>query len=609
MKRKKKNDNVFLWSIRKVFLIDKKIFCVWIFLAFFMSLINGVEMILSARVINNLVYRDVVWLELLKSITLWQLFCLVLVVYSNIDEMIEEILLTNFGPKIQKMVINKSKSISLRTMEKAEYQKKYSKLSDYKVHRLTCFFAEFARLIASIFNFIVVLIFFGSINYWLLFYCVLLVGYKIVRNKKMAMMWIELSDEIDEISMKENYYYRLMGCIWNVKEIRMLGLKEFVKKRWKGFFDDLFFKRYNIDMMNQKTFLVFGILDNAMSAIVCAVFVVLLFNQKILIGTFLVGLSIVSFANNSVIGVFVHFERMCSFFSDIKGQMDYFRMYEEENGLVEKKEERIEALNSEECVIKMEDLSYRYTPTEKVLDNINLSLYKGRIVAFVGENGSGKSTLVKILLGMYRDYEGKVYYNNLEYNELAPAFLSSHIGVTMQKYKTYMFTIRENIGMGAIDFIYQDDMIWKALKKADADGIVRREANSNLDKKIIKWFNDDAIDLSIGQQQRLAVSRAYLGEKDVIVLDEPAAALDPIAEYRQFERIRNKAKDTTAIIISHRIGFARMADVIVVFKEGKIVENGTHEKLLSLKGEYWRLFSAQSKWYSKENMANASEGC
>lgn len=258
-----------------------------------------------------------------------------------------------------------------------------------------------------------------------------------------------------------------------------------------------------------------------------------------------------------------------------------------------------EADDGKKSVFRTEAISFSYKGDKAALQDISISVKQGETVALVGLNGSGKSTLVKLLLQLYRPASGKIYYLNADYERLEDGFLGNRIGAFFQDYYLFHVPVWENIGFGDIDHVDDRDKIEKALEKGQAKSFVRNlpfGTETFVRRDIVK----EGVDFSGGERQKLAVSRAYMSDKDIFIFDEPASMLDPISELEQFMSIRNTVKGKTAILISHRIGFARLADKIIVLQKGKVAEVGTHEELTAREGLYAGMFREQAQWYQKE---------
>ncbi len=238
-------------------------------------------------------------------------------------------------------------------------------------------------------------------------------------------------------------------------------------------------------------------------------------------------------------------------------------------------------------------LVFAYPGAERTaLRGVDVRIAPGERVAIVGENGVGKSTLAKVLMGLYAPDAGTVLLDGRP-----PAAARARVAAVFQDYAAYEFTLRENVAFGELARLGDDVAIRAALERADLGGIADR-VPGGLDGYLGRAFGET--DLSGGQWQRVALARAFFRDADLLVLDEPTAALDPLAELALFERFADLTTGRTAIMISHRLGAARLADRILVLQDGRIVEEGPHEALVDRGGVYARLFAAQAQWYRTE---------
>ena len=245
---------------------------------------------------------------------------------------------------------------------------------------------------------------------------------------------------------------------------------------------------------------------------------------------------------------------------------------------------------------RFERVSFAYPgSTQKVLDNISFELRSGEKMAFVGENGAGKTTLIKLLLRFYEPTGGRILLDGTDIREFNREAYQKIFGVIFQDFFRYEFTLKENIAVGKIEDLDDLDKIAEAARLSLASEVVR-EMKSGYDQQLGKRFKK-GIELSGGQWQKIALARAYMKDADVLILDEPTSALDAKAEYEVFERFMELTHGKTSIIISHRFSTVRMADRIVVLKNGKVLESGNHEELMTNNSLYAELFSLQAAGY------------
>jgi len=243
--------------------------------------------------------------------------------------------------------------------------------------------------------------------------------------------------------------------------------------------------------------------------------------------------------------------------------------------------------------ITAEGISFTYHGREEpAVNNVSLSIADGETIAIVGENGAGKSTLVRLLTGVYRPTAGKVTVGGLDTAEAAQVSVFNGISGVFQKYQRYKMVLGENVAISDTRVVPEDEKIELALSEAGA-----LLEDVDFDTMLSPEF--DGIDLSGGQWQRLAIARGLYRKSDFIVLDEPTAAIDPIEETRVYTQFQKLAEEKCAVIVTHRLGSAKLAHRIVVMDNGEIVDTGTHDELLSRKGKYADMWKAQSIWYER----------
>jgi ATP-binding cassette subfamily B protein len=247
--------------------------------------------------------------------------------------------------------------------------------------------------------------------------------------------------------------------------------------------------------------------------------------------------------------------------------------------------------------IRFVDVGFAYPGAEQpVLQGVTLHVRAGESLALVGENGSGKTTLIKLLTRLYRPTSGQILLDGLPLDEWDESALRQRIGVIFQDFVRYQLTVGENIGAGDVRYL-TDEARWREAAEKGMAAPIIEELPQKYHTPLGKWFNQGR-DLSGGEWQKIALSRAFMRtEADILVLDEPTAAMDAAAEATIFEHFRTLTRGKIAILISHRFSTVRMADQIVVLEEGRIAERGSHDELLRANGHYARLFELQARGY------------
>ncbi len=253
--------------------------------------------------------------------------------------------------------------------------------------------------------------------------------------------------------------------------------------------------------------------------------------------------------------------------------------------------------------IQFKNVFFRYQGMERdVLKDINLTINEGETVVIVGLNGAGKTTLVKLLTRLYDPSRGTVLLDGHDIKEYDVKELYDMFGMIFQDFGKYAVTAGENIVFGDIERKAGEAEMKEAAGHSGADVFIEKLKNG-YDTPLMRYFEADGAELSIGQWQKLAIARAFYSDSDILILDEPTASLDPMAEQEIFNQFNELRKNKTSIFISHRLSSATIADKILVMEDGRIVECGSHRELMELKGKYYTLFSTQAARYAEETEA------
>lgn len=248
--------------------------------------------------------------------------------------------------------------------------------------------------------------------------------------------------------------------------------------------------------------------------------------------------------------------------------------------------------------IEFKDVWFKYPGTEKyILKGLTFKIKNGEKISIVGKNGEGKSTIIKLLLGLFTPDKGKILIGGKKLDEYPLSVRTKIFGPIFQDFPRYSITIKENIGIGDIDEIENNEQIKAAAIKGKANEFAEKFEKS-YDTLLGRNF-EGGVDISGGQWQRIAISRAFMGNKPVLLLDEPTSQLDPMAEVSLYNEFAEMVENKTAIFITHRLGSTMITDRILVINGGKIEEVGTHDELMQTDGIYSRMFNAQKQWYYK----------
>ena len=246
--------------------------------------------------------------------------------------------------------------------------------------------------------------------------------------------------------------------------------------------------------------------------------------------------------------------------------------------------------------IEFRNVSFKYPGSDNlVLENINLTISKGEKIAIVGENGSGKTTLIKLLCRLYQPTQGTILLNGKDIKSYPFSEYIKHISTVFQDFSLFAFSVAENI---AASNNYDENKVLECLEKV---GLGKKIStyDKGIRQPLLNGFDEEGVDLSGGEAQKVAIARAIYKDTDIMILDEPTSALDPLAEHENFKKFYEITSGKTAIFISHRLSSCRMADRIIVLDCGKVIQSGSHEALLLKRDEkYYEMWNAQAQYYS-----------
>ncbi|HLM40745.1 MAG TPA: ABC transporter ATP-binding protein [Microvirga sp.] len=388
-------------------------------------------------------------------------------------------------------------------------------------------------------------------------------------------------------------YIRYLGSsVETAKEVKLFGLNAFLVDRFKIFADRTYADNRRLAIRRAAWGTLFATLASCAYYLAYALIV-----WRTVQGGFSIG--DLTFLSGSFLRLRGLLEGLLLGFSQIAGQAlyleDLFSFFAVRPSIASPPDPRPfpQPLRSG---IVFENVGFRYPDSSRwAVRYLSLTLRVGEVVALVGENGAGKTTIVKLLARLYDPTEGRILLDGYDLREYDLTDLRRHLGVIFQDFVRFHFTAGENIGAGQIEAADDRSRIHQAAERSLADRIIQR-LPQGYDQPLGKRFHEGA-DLSGGEWQKIAIARAYMRDADVLILDEPTAALDARSEYEVFQRFRDLSLGKTAILISHRFSTVRMADRILVLEDGHVVESGSHEELVTSGGRYAELFELQASGY------------
>lgn len=596
----------------------------WIlFYMVFMAIFNGVTPIISAKISADLLnalasayisatsgsadgFEAVVGLLIIRFS--YNFITGLINRISNILNNIASELVVNY---LNIQIMNKSREVDLASFDLPDFYERFENAKREAGNRpLNILEANFKIIstLISMFSFIIVLVAISPIAPVII--VAMSVPTAIINfNYRKKNFWYIRRHSKERRQM--NYYSSVMTNKDMVKEIRLFKLSDLFIERYKQTFN-VYFNGL------KKLFVQEGVLHSCMTvittAINCALF--LFIAKGVCEGRYEVGdysfytgaLGSISGGISTLISTTAQIYEGTLFIDNLISFMN------EKPTIIPSLPEPRKVKHHTGHTIVFEDVSFAYPGTDRnVINHVSFTLEPGDTCVLVGLNGAGKTTLIKLLTRLYDPTQGRILLDGYDLKEYDVNDLYSLFGIIFQDFGKYAVNVKENIKFGQLERDATDDDIVIAAEQSSADKFIN-DLPDKYETPLMRYFEENGIELSIGQWQKLSIARAFYSDSDVVILDEPTASLDAIAEqeiYNQFDRLR---KDKTTIFVSHRLSSATVANKIIVLEHGEVTEIGDHSELMKKHGTYYELFSTQAKRYitpidgmSAEDFMNTGE--
>ncbi len=501
--------------------------------------------------------------------------------------------------KMQEVLFDKARSLDLACYDDPKFYNDFVWATNESDGRASGIMDDIGNLIARIITTLTVIGVLLTIDIAIVIIILAVVGLSAAIDLWRKKVEFKLNNELVPEQRKADYITRVYSLPDYSKEIRLSHAGELMVdgytetiERQKSIRKRFGFITYHIsNLINMLNLLIF-------EAGISILLIYKLFSGDILLGDFAAG-------NNAVWQLHWQINTLVEFlvkFPEHSLYIEKFRAFMEYEPKVKSGKRKVDEIKS----IEFKNVSFSYPSSEtESLKNIDLTINKGEKIAIVGYNGAGKTTLIKLLLRLYDPTEGEVKLNGENLCEYETESYREKTGAVFQDYQIFAASIAENV---AADIYNPEnkEKVLKALHLSTFDGKLE-SLEKGIDTQLTREFSDEGVNLSGGEAQKIAISRVFYRDCELIVMDEPSSALDPMAEYDLNQTIMNYAQDKTVIFISHRLSTTRMADRIYMLADGSIIEQGTHEELMSACGKYSEMFNLQAEKYRKEQIINEIE--
>lgn len=494
----------------------------------------------------------------------------------------------------------KSGTTSYPNMEDKVIGEKRDKAADAVMRHLNggAFWANLRSLLINILGFVVYLFMVSSLEPFLIVIIIAttIIGY--FANIYFNEWYFRHREEQARYTRQMGYSNRVAAEMDWAKDIRLFGMQEWLNdiySRTLAVFDAFIMRGQSVCLLANVVDAVMTVLRNG---IAYAFLITLTIQGELSASEFLLYFSAVTGFTAWITGILKSVTELRKNSNEISALREYLEVpevFQFEDGLP------LRISEIEKCVIELRDVSFRYPNAEKdTLSNINLTIHPGERLAVVGLNGAGKTTLVKLICGFYDPTEGMVLLNGHDIRQYNRRDYYGLFSAVFQEFQLLPSTVVDNV---AQDVMANEDRVKECLKKA---GLLKKIEGlpQGIRNHVCKEVYDDGIDFSGGELQRLMLARALYKESKMLVLDEPTAALDAIAEHEMYLKYKEMTEGKSSVYISHRLASTRFCDRIILLADGRIAEEGTHDSLLDANGRYAELFRIQSKYYQEEELSD-----
>ncbi|MGM7684748.1 ABC transporter ATP-binding protein [Cytobacillus sp. Hm23] len=577
--------------MKQVLRASKYIFVCIMILTIILSFLPVAQLIITTKLINSLQGLLDVGIDTKKVLMLVGLqFGVLLIreVISRINTLLELILSQKLDFYLQNDLFQKLSAIDFVHFENADFVNHLERVQGDIGSRFLATITSSLEGIKSLFSFVSVLWFLFIMHWSLVFIPLLAVLPSLLIEAKFGKKNFFLMKFQTPLAREQAYIFNLFSKRNSNKEMRAYNTSEFLVKKWATSFKKNNREMVKLSISHHIRSILVSIYSFTILLVGTFILVMLYINKSIRLGDFVASLEAIQKAQASIGSLSMVVSSLASthfYISDIRALFDLDEMSTER-----------QLFPVMQKGVSVNNLSFAYPGTNKhVLKDISFNVGLGETVMIVGENGAGKSTLVKCLLGLYEGSQGTIKYDHIDINKINNKNIMDNISIIFQDFNQYEFTVNENITLSEKPVVSR---VKEVSEQVGSDSFIDRLPNQY--KSRLGRLFENSTDLSGGQWQKIALARALYKDSQIVILDEPTAALDPSAEYELFKSFKEISQDKMTFYISHRMYSCHLADKILVLKNGSLVECGSHEELMRKGGEYMELYLKQASMYEKE---------
>jgi len=581
--------------IKLLLLVDKSSFFQIIVLTIITGLTPAFLLILNQQLINSVqTAQGGDSLVIFKALLFLIITYIFQIITNQFKKYKEELFSNKLSYSMKSEIMKKTEKLTVADFENANVYDQLQRATSESNYRPYQIFNQIMSIIGNMVTMISTSFILFLWNWWLIPVLFLIPIFSSYTYLKLSKLEYNIEWERTSLRRKLFYYTFLMTRDINIKEIKLYNLGSTIIKRYNDVTSDFI----KIDKkISGKRFKITSFYEIANQLVVGGLMFYIISKallNEILIGTMITYIQALTSTQNALKSlaqeIFMVYEN--NLYVNLFFQ--FLNLEENESNVLE--EQQIELKEIESVTFK--NVYFKYPNTDEyVLKNINIHFEKKDVVAIVGKNGSGKSTFIKLLMRLYKDYEGEILINSIPIDKYSLESIRKQIGVVFQDYLKFELSVRENIGFGNIKNLHDETALYEASKVSGANIFVNT-FSQRFDTQLGKMFSK-GVQLSGGEWQKIAISRAVFKEASLYILDEPSSALDAYSEKEVFNNFHEFLENKIGIYISHRYTTVNKATQIIVFEDGEIIEKGTHQELIDYKGVYYNLYYSQASVYLK----------
>ena len=574
--------------LKKTYQYDRPLFFLRILMALLTSISVYLSILMPMYVLNAILEGS--FSHIISYTVVFTVALLIISYLNQVFAAYDKIHTEVIFAKVTEELLHKSATLDLSYFDDTASYDKYNRAFSNCCNVINGINRAVSSFVTAIANIILISQLLAWMNPFMFVMITLSISINLIINNRLKKRDYELSKKLSEKNKQLNYIYRLFYLPHYIKEIKTNRLESFIFDKKQGF------NKASIDLVTQNAngklpfTLSLTTINVVESSIVALYFGFSVMAKQIAMSQYFTYVNAYSQLKNTILNLSAVYNQLYSNSLFAEDYIDFLNTDQHKTLNLDG-----QILDTVAC-IEFRDVSFHYPNTTSLaLNHVSFSISAGESVAIVGRNGAGKTTIIKLLLRLYEPTSGEIYINDTNIKEYNTESLRNTICALFQDYALFAFSIRDNIELGKTE---PPNCIWSALEQVELKDKVNTLPHT-YDTPITSQLYADGIELSGGESQKLAISRIYARNAQVIAMDEPTSSLDPKSEFTLYQQILNNTKpNAIVIIVSHRLTLTYKMSKIIVLEHGQVKEQGTHNELIKLNGIYKELYSMQANKYT-----------